>query len=233
MKLTVFGATGDTGKHIVEMAVERGHEVMAVERNFPDRWKSRKDIKKFEADVFDDDLVGALEGADAVLSALGISTSPSTMLKPLPLYTESAARIISAMRKAEVKRFISISAAFADPAVTVPMWFRASTMVSMDRIFTQVGDMERVIATADDIAATLVRPGWLLDLPFSDDYQTSLDNLPKNVLRSRRPDVADFMLNCAEQNLHVHERPFIGREESFEYENPLALLPEVARVLRP
>lgn len=230
MKLTVFGASGDTGEHLVRQAVDRGHDIIAVEREFPEKWESHDQISEYEADVLTDDLTDAISGSDAVLSTLGISKSPMVMLDPPALYTESALKISKAMKTVGVERMICISAAFADPMVEVPLWFRGTTMVAMNRIFTQIADMERVFDAAG-LATTFVRPGWLLDLPFSDDYSISVKGLPKDVLRSRRADVAHFMLKCAEQGLHSNEKPFIGRPEEFIYENPAALIPEIAASL--
>ncbi|MGB5724165.1 MAG: NAD(P)H-binding protein, partial [Parasphingorhabdus sp.] len=170
MKFTVFGATGATGEHLVKMAVDGGHTIIAVEREFPDKWQSHDRIKKFEADVLTDDLTDAVAGSDVVLSALGIAKSPMVMLDPPALYTEGALKIAQAMKATKVDKVICISAAFADPDIKVPLWFRGSTMVAMNRIFSQIADMERVFLAAD-FTTTFVRPGWLLDLPFSDDYQ--------------------------------------------------------------
>ena len=36
MKVTVFGASGRTGSHVISMALDRGHEVTAFARN-PDK----------------------------------------------------------------------------------------------------------------------------------------------------------------------------------------------------
>lgn len=230
MKLTIFGASGDTGEHLVRLAVDHGHDVIAVEREFPAKWESHDRIHEYEADVLTDDLTDAVSGSDVILSTLGISKSPMVMLDPPALYTESALKISRAMKAAKVDRMICISAAFADPKVKVPLWFKGTTMVAMNRIFTQIADMERVFAAAG-LTTTFVRPGWLLDLPFSDDYQVSENGLPPNVLRSRRADVAHFMLKCAEEGQYKNEKPFIGRPEAFIHENPAALIPEIAASL--
>ena len=231
MKLAIFGATGDTGKYLVEMAIERGHGVTAIERHFPDKWKSRDDISRYEADILEDDLVQAIEGQDAVLSTLGVAATPSSLAKPPPLYTKGSKRILGAMNKAKVNRLVTISAAFVDPNVNVPSWFQSTTMAAMHNIFDEMSQMENIIQSTAGIEWTLVRPGWLLDLPFSDNYQVSLENLPDNTLRTRHADVAAFMLKCTENKLHLFEKPNIARKEDYKYENPIALTPDILATL--
>jgi putative NADH-flavin reductase len=72
MKVTVFGATGRTGKHVVEEALEKGFLVVAFTRS-PQRMDSAKEnLTVFEGDIQDAQKVAAaIAGADAVISALG------------------------------------------------------------------------------------------------------------------------------------------------------------------
>ena len=72
MKLTVFGATGGSGKEIVRQALDAGHEVTAVVRD-PARFPVTGDrLEVFRADLTDPQaLRPAVAGRDAVLSGLG------------------------------------------------------------------------------------------------------------------------------------------------------------------
>lgn len=67
MNITVLGATGRTGRLLVEQLRERGHEVTAVVR---DRARAPEGVHVVVGDVRDREvLVRALTGADAVASA--------------------------------------------------------------------------------------------------------------------------------------------------------------------
>src|SRR5947199_3336817 len=71
MKLTIFAATGGIGRQLLAQAVAAGHEVTAVVRN-PKRLSP--EIRAIMADLAASDPVAidsAIEGTDAVLSALG------------------------------------------------------------------------------------------------------------------------------------------------------------------
>src|SRR4051794_41944908 len=97
MRLTIFGATGGTGTQLVRQALEEGHEVTAVVRD-----PARLDVPAHErlevvtADVRDSAAIEpAVEGADAVLSALGPRGRGAT-----PICSDGARAIIEAIGKA-------------------------------------------------------------------------------------------------------------------------------------
>jgi putative NADH-flavin reductase len=113
MKLTIFGATGGTGRCLTEQAIAAGHEVTVVVRDparlavrgpaaAPDRGGR---LHVVTADVMDPAaIIPAVAGADAVLSALGPRGSGPTTVSQ-----DSARSIISAMQKSGVRRLVTVS----------------------------------------------------------------------------------------------------------------------------
>ncbi|WP_343345040.1 NAD(P)H-binding protein [Sphingomicrobium sp. XHP0239] len=231
MRITLFGATGDTGRLVLEQALAAGHEVVGAERDFPEGFCRHPSFEERQANLLKDDLSDVIAGSDAVISAVGLPRDPRTLADPPPLFTEGAVRIVEGMRKANVKRLAVISAAFVKRDVTIPDWFKASIM-PLRRQFAQMGDMERVLRVADDLKWTAVRPGWLLDQPHTGDYAVAQDDLPAMTLRTRKADLADFLLRCVSDDLHVRETPFIARPEAREHEAPTALGEEIKRGFR-
>jgi putative NADH-flavin reductase len=72
MRIAIFGASGRTGRQLVEQAMPKGHQVTAIVRN-PDGLPSdlHKAVRLVKADVMDPDAIApALAGADSVVSAL-------------------------------------------------------------------------------------------------------------------------------------------------------------------
>ena len=225
-KILLFGPTGGVGQEILRQAAEQSIEVRAAERHWDDDPAPDMEYDRREANILKDDLSPLMEGCDAVVSAIGLSRDPSTLADPPPLYTEGAVRMIQGMRKAGVRRLAVVSAAFADRDATVPMWFKAAA-TPLRRIFRQMAEMERVLRVADDIEWTAVRPGWLLDRELTREYQVSADDLPRGTLRTRRADLAHFMLDCAQNREWAHQCPFIARRESDDLQSPAALLEEL------
>ena len=226
MKILLLGPAGDTGRAVLDQALERGHTVRGIEREFPDGFCDDPSFEACEANVLQDDLAPHFEGCDAVVSALGLGRDPQTLADPPPLYTAGAVAIVHAMRAAKIERLALISAAFAARDSGAPLWFRAATM-PLTAIFRQMAAMEQVLRVADDIAWTAARPGWLLDRPLTGEYETSADRLPAGTLRTRRADLAHFLLDCVEQDLWVKQRPFVARKEALALQTPPALVEEL------
>jgi putative NADH-flavin reductase len=71
MKVAVIGATGKAGSRITAELLERGHHVRAVVR-FPDKIPTTNGVEVVSSDLSDvAQLIGALHGVDAVVSAYG------------------------------------------------------------------------------------------------------------------------------------------------------------------
>jgi putative NADH-flavin reductase len=69
----VFGATGRTGRALVEQALAQGHIVTAFARDPRKIRTMHKNLRVMQGDVLNHDAVGeAINGQDAVLSALGV-----------------------------------------------------------------------------------------------------------------------------------------------------------------
>src|SRR3989442_5752539 len=71
MRLTIFAATGGTGRQVLDQAIAAGHDVTAVVRN---PRKLGREVRVVKADLSAPDsavLESAVRGADAVISAIG------------------------------------------------------------------------------------------------------------------------------------------------------------------
>ena len=77
MKITVFGASGGIGTHVVDLATQRGHQVRAVYRTTPQNPPAAEILTG--PDIFDPGFAAeAIRGADVVVTALG-PDSPSAI----------------------------------------------------------------------------------------------------------------------------------------------------------
>jgi len=73
MKLLIFGATGGTGRELVDQALAQGHEVTAFVRNPAKVTTKHERLKVVKGNILDCHSVGtAVAGQDAVFSALGV-----------------------------------------------------------------------------------------------------------------------------------------------------------------
>jgi putative NADH-flavin reductase len=108
MKLAIIGANGNIGSRIAEEALGRGHVVTGISRN-PDRGHQNAQIRWIKTDALNTAaLATALKGQDAVISAFGIDwQNPDTY----PLFSIIAGSVITAAKKAGVKRLINVGGA--------------------------------------------------------------------------------------------------------------------------
>ena len=94
MKLIVFGATGGTGRQVVETALSAGHTVTAVARR-PEALALRHDrLVVLRGDVLEPaTFAQPLAGQDTVVSALGVrSRAPTTV------FSAGVSNIMQAMK---------------------------------------------------------------------------------------------------------------------------------------
>jgi NAD(P)-dependent dehydrogenase (short-subunit alcohol dehydrogenase family) len=82
MKLFILGATGGIGRHLVRLALERGHFVTAYVRSPKKIGEVHERLKVMQGDVFNaGEMAGSMESHDAVLSSFGPNALLSSTLR--------------------------------------------------------------------------------------------------------------------------------------------------------
>ena len=111
MKILVPGATGTVGRSVVEQALSRGHDVIAVART-PEKLEiSHERLTKAAVDILDvDALTPWLEGVDVVVSTVGVGTANT----PTQLYSAGTKNLLAAMGHHGVERLVVISSEVAE-----------------------------------------------------------------------------------------------------------------------
>jgi putative NADH-flavin reductase len=206
MRLALLGGTGRIGGLLLAQALESGHEVTALARN-PGALTPAAGLTALGGDATDAEAVAAtVEGADAVLSALGPRGAKA------PTLLESAARnTVLAMSKAGARRLIWVSAAGAFVEDDANM--NAVVKFVLPKIFaTQFADvraMEQVIR-ASDVDWTLVRPTRLVNSGITGKYRIAPDYPPPGGRKISRADVAHFIGTALEQNSWLEGAPALA-----------------------
>jgi uncharacterized protein YbjT (DUF2867 family) len=191
MQITVFGATGRIGTHVVRQALEAGHKVVAVVRD-PARLDvaATPALRVHAAAVLEPDSVTpAVDGSDAVVSALGPhGRGPTTVC------SDGTRAELAAMAATGVRRLVVVSAngAYVDAGdnllnrlVVKPLLGR---LLREGFIDTRRSDEQ---VRASDTDWTIVRPPRLTDGAHR-PYRTALD---RNIgITIARTDVAAAIL---------------------------------------
>jgi putative NADH-flavin reductase len=106
MKVLIIGGTGGTGRLIIQEARARGHEVVALVRS-REKGANLAQVHLALGDATDEaTLAAALEGCEAVISALGTPVSP---FKEVTLLSTATTALIRAMQSQKVGRLICIN----------------------------------------------------------------------------------------------------------------------------
>lgn len=101
MRITIFGATGRTGRKVVEQALERGHEVVAFVRD-ASRLEPRELLTVVEGDARDPAAVErAIAGSDAVVSVLSLARPENE-----PEHSDATRTVVEAADRAGVRRLV-------------------------------------------------------------------------------------------------------------------------------
>jgi putative NADH-flavin reductase len=204
MKLTIFGATGGTGKCLVQQALTAGHQVTAVVRN-PARLTipAHQWLQVITADVLDPAAISpAVDGADAILSGVAPpGTGPSTLRQ------DSTRSIIQAMQKTGARRLLVISGSIvADQGESPYLRYLLKPLVRRTFLRHVCADFrgaeEEIHASGLDW--TIFRPPSLTNKTARGTYRSAIDrNLP-HCFSISRADLAACMLTLLEDQATVH-----------------------------
>ncbi len=210
MKIAVFGASGNCGRHFVRLAAARGHTITAVVRE-GSKADSAPNVAVSRGDVLDAAFVGrTVRGHDAVMSGLGIRYRHpwSARQSPDDFISRASAHIVDGMRAAGVRRITVISAAGVGDSRSVlnlPMRFLLAT----SNVGVAYADLERVEAVlrASGLDWQAVRPTTLSHKAATGRVRQT-DRYPATATIPRE-DVAAFMLEELERPEFSSRTPMI------------------------
>jgi uncharacterized protein YbjT (DUF2867 family) len=209
MKILLLGATGRTGKHIIQEAIKRGHKVSAIARN-PEKLKDFK-IDIIQGTPYDYETVEkALTGCDAVINTLNVSRKSdnpwASLTAPKDMISTSASNAIKAMEKAGVNRFVALSTIGAGRSwKTTPGILKFIVSISnLKYAFQDHGKQEEILEKSA-IDYTICRAPMLsAEINHTGAIATSEGEKPVNAVLSRNS-AAEFFINIIDNNLYIRE----------------------------
>lgn len=208
MKLTIFGATGRTGVHLVQQALAAGHEVTAFVRS-PEKMTIQHDeLRVVQGDVFDAAQVAtAVAGADAVLSGLGpVKGGPDNVM------AVSARNIVAGMQQHGVRRLIwSTGAGVADPQDRPTLINKLIGILLKLFSGSVLEDSLRGVEVIkqSDLDWTIVRGPMLTDGAHTGNYKATYVG-PEMNRTLARANFADFMLSQVDDDAWLRKMPAVS-----------------------
>jgi uncharacterized protein YbjT (DUF2867 family) len=215
MRILILGATGRTGKHLLEQALQRGYHVHVLVRIKNKLPLDHGHLTVFEGSPSDPGaLDNAMNGCEAVLSALNISRYndfPWTKLRtPVDFLSSVMKSIIELMATHGIKRIIFTSAwGVAETRKDIPGWFRWFIEHSNIRYPYDDHARQEDLLKQTSLHWTAVRAVGLTNSDNNKEVMVSLNNNPEPKLLISRSHVATFMLDALEKNLYMGEMPVV------------------------
>ena len=208
MKLAIFGAAGRTGIPLVQQALEKGHEVVALVRTPSKLSIGNQRLTVVQGDVTHlADVERVVQGADAVLSVLGhVKGSEPDIL------THAIRNIIPTMDKYHVKRLVSLSGASVqaqqDKPKLVNRLIKCYTQVTTGSLLKDAEQQFMAIQNSD-VDWVVVRGPILTEGPHTGTYRIGWTGVNTGI-RVSRANVADFMLKQVTDRTYLRQAPLIS-----------------------
>ena len=227
MRVTIIGATGGVGAHVVKHALDQGHTVVALARD-PSKVTGSGKITKTKIDLQSDDAGGELEkaikGSDMVLSCLGSRRGEDKVVE------KGTRKILDAMQQAKCSRMAMISSIGVGDSgwqllrLGVGGWIFSALFNSVLKstkldlqaaenicIGGPAGWLSSAISHArpNGVSCVVVRPAGLSDAPSEGKYDVALSSGTVGASVARE-DVAKFMLTLLENKSYEDGAVSVG-----------------------
>ena len=210
MQIIIFGATGLVGRQLVKQALYKGYKVKAFGRNvFTEDLPDDEQLELVQGALFDEKQVyKAIQGCDAVLSALGGDNSGSDLTRSLGMKN-----IVAQMEKAGVKKIVAVGGMGclnADEETLImdqPDYPSKFLPVSKEhyKAYQQLKQSK--------LDWTFVCPPDIIDAEPTGEFVTAADYPPaSNSNRINSGDLALFMINELINPAFVHHRVGIANK---------------------
>jgi uncharacterized protein YbjT (DUF2867 family) len=188
MNLVVLGATGGTGRLVVEQALAAGHTVTALVRSPEKLSAGNPNLRVVKGDATNtSDLTRALEGAGAIISTLGGTGS---------VIADSTQAMVAAANAAGVRRVVVMSSWFVERD-RLNAGTRLLTGIGMGGMVKDKISGEQALR-ASDLDWTIVYASPLTNGPATGSVSVLPDEATRSMSqRISRADVAAWMVKAA------------------------------------
>ncbi len=215
MKILLLGATGRTGKYVVEEALQKGYDLNCLVRD-SQRITPRSKLTIMEGYPEKlDELEKAIQGCDAVISVLNVSRVsdfPWAKLRTPPTFMSNVMKnLIQLAGTYTIKRIIVCSAwGASETKKDLPGWFQ--WFINNSNIGYAYRDHERqeeLLRTSNQ-AWTIVRPVGLTNSKKYQQVIESYDNKPKPSMTITRRTVARYLVDSIRKESLIHKAPVVS-----------------------
>jgi putative NADH-flavin reductase len=212
MKLVIFGATGFSGRAILQAALAKGYQTTVLVRNASGIPMQHNLLTVIEGNVLDrHDVKKALENQDAVIQCLGVGGKGTG--KPTTLLSEANKVIMEEMESLNISRFIVMSNVGAGNSIAFLPWFFAKIILPyfMRWLYVIIDDKNRMepLIMSSDLNWTIVRCPNIVDKRPKGNVLATLDGKGLK-LSVTLGDMAEFMVQQITDSSFSRQAPSIS-----------------------
>lgn len=209
MRILIVGATGGTGRQLVEQGLERGHEVTAFVRNSAKLAIRHDRLRVVTGNVLDRrSLQEAVANVESVLCALG----HKRWFYPNRILSAGTQNLVDAMKETGVRRLVcETSLGVGDSFGRMGLYYTLFVIPFILPFYYFDKHRQEKIVRASGLDWVIVRPATLNNGRRRGNYRHGAD-VGSWIFTRRvsRADVASFMLDQIEQDNYLHSTPAIA-----------------------
>lgn len=200
MRILVIGATGRTGKAVVERALAAGHQVTALSRDAGGA--HAPDVRVVVGDATDARVIGeAVHGQNAVVDTIG----GKTPYKATTLEASVAKAVIGAMERNGVRRLVTTSMIGVGESKANATIYEGLLVATFLRgADKDKAEMEAAVK-ASSLQWVIVRPAILTDDPPTGRVHVFSAETGEKARSISRADLAAFMVEQLSTDEHLHK----------------------------
>jgi putative NADH-flavin reductase len=208
MKLAIFGATGRTGKPLVEQALQAGHEVVALVRTPSKLTIQHPKLTVIQGDALNPvDVDKVVQGSDAVISVIGQRKGA-----PRDTMTVAITNIIAAMNKYGVRRLVSLTGGGVDDPRDRPKFANRMIKLALKLMSGHVlkdAENHAEVIRKSNLDWVIVRGPMLNDGPHTGNYRVGWVGVNTGS-RLSRANLADFILKQTTDTTYLRQSPMVS-----------------------
>lgn len=198
MNIVVFGATGATGRLVVQSALAAGHAVTAFVRETSRMSVAHPALRIVEGDAMDSaSVASAVQGMDAVVCTLG--TMPEAKADrgrrqpDVPVCSVGTRNIIASLHRPDLRLIVESSVCVGSSYDTGRFGAGVVVRLALKRV---MADKEEQEAAVKDSACnwTILRPVKLTNKPAMGNLKAGVDLPWYLTSKATRADVANYMV---------------------------------------
>lgn len=198
MNVVVFGATGSTGRLVVEAALSAGHLVTAFVRDRKRMPLTHPHLRVVKGDVMDPTSVApVVQGADAIICALGAIPQAKgdrgRRQIGVPVCSVGTRNILAAMPQGRGRLIVLSSVSVGESYATGSLGAGFLVKLALKEVMADKEEQEAAVR-ASDCDWTIVRPATLTFKPPRGNLRAGIDLRWHITSTATRADVADYMV---------------------------------------